>query len=274
MKQERFSRQSFLGRDAELIIEEATVGIVGLGGGGSHIVQQLAHIGFTNYVIYDPDVVEESNLNRLVGATREDARLQTPKVLVAERVISGLIADPNIRSIKARWQESPAALRECDLVFGCLDRLQDRSELEVCSRRFVFPYIDIGLGVRVVGGEAPRMAGQVVLSMPGAPCFRCLGFLNERDLAEEAARYGDAGPRPQVVWANGVLAATAVGVAVDLLTDWTAALRNPVYLSYDGNTGTIMPHPRLRYLTAKACEHFEPDEVGEPNFLPLPTRPD
>jgi len=264
----RFSRQSFLGATAERAIEQATVGIVGLGGGGSHIVQQLAHIGFTNFVIYDPDRVEESNLNRLIGATREDAQKQRPKVFVAARTIHGLIASPNVTTVAARWQEDVGALRQCDLVFGCLDRLQDRSELEVCARRFVMPYIDIGLGVRIVGDEPPRMAGQVVLSVPGAPCFRCLGFLNERDLAEEAAQYGDAGPRPQVVWANGVLASTAVGIAVDLLTDWTAALRSPAYLSYDGNSGTLTPHPRLRYLRTTSCEHFPADEVGVPDFLP------
>jgi tRNA A37 threonylcarbamoyladenosine dehydratase len=41
-----FSRQSFLGPDSQQIIEAATVGVVGLGGGGSQIVQALAHIGF------------------------------------------------------------------------------------------------------------------------------------------------------------------------------------------------------------------------------------
>jgi molybdopterin/thiamine biosynthesis adenylyltransferase len=48
------------------------VGLAGLGGGGSHIVQQLAHIGFQRFVVYEGDVVEESNLNRLVGATSID----------------------------------------------------------------------------------------------------------------------------------------------------------------------------------------------------------
>lgn len=268
MNRERFSRQSFLGLDADSIIETARVGIVGLGGGGSHIVQQLAHLGFQNFVLYDPDLVEESNLNRLVGATRGDARSRQPKTVVAERLINGLVADANVTAIMRKWQDSPCELRTCDLVFGCLDRLQDRSELEVCSRRFVIPYVDIGLGVRIVGDEPPRMAGQVVLSMPGAPCFRCLGFINERDLAEEARQYGDAGPRPQVVWANGVLASSAVGIAVDLLTDWSSALRGPVYLSYDGNAGTLTPHPRTRYAPARACEHFPADDVGEPSFVP------
>jgi hypothetical protein len=194
---------------------------------------------------------------------------QLPKVSIAERMIRGLVANPKLKAVRKRWQEDPGPLRQCDLIFGCLDRLQDRSELEVASRRFLIPYIDIGLGVRSVGHEPPRMAGQVVLSMPGFACFRCLGFLQERDLAEEAAQYGDAGPRPQVVWANGVLAATAVGLAVDLLTDWTAAVRGPVYLSYDGNSGTVSPHPRLRYLPAAPCPHFPVEEVGDPTFHPL-----
>ncbi len=268
MNRERFSRQSFLGYEAEAIVATAKIGIVGLGGGGSHIVQQLAHIGFRKFVLYDPDVVEESNLNRLVGASQDDVRKKKPKVAIAGRLIHGLLPNAQIAAIQERWQDRPDELRGCDVICGCLDRLQDRSELEVCARRFLIPYIDIGLGVRTVADERPRMAGQIVLSMPGAPCFRCLGFLNDRDLAEEAGKYGDAGPRPQVVWANGVLAATAVGIAVDLLTDWSQEIRGPVYLSYDGNAGTIASHPRLRYVP-KECVHFSTDDVGEPAYAPL-----
>ena len=44
---ERFSSQSFLGAEAGHVFESAIVGIVGLGGGGSHIAQQLAHVGAT-----------------------------------------------------------------------------------------------------------------------------------------------------------------------------------------------------------------------------------
>ncbi len=266
MDDTRHSRQSFLGPDAQAIIAGARVGIVGLGGGGSHTVQQLAHIGFRDVVLYDPDCVEESNLNRLIGATTQDARQQRAKVDVAQRLVEGLQGGAAVTTKRLRWQEEPAPLRTCDIIFGCLDALRDRSELEVCARRFLIPYIDVGLGVLTVSGERPRMGGQIVLSMPGSACFRCLGFLNERDLAEEVGRYGHAGPRPQVVWANAILAATAVGVAVDLLTDWTHALRGPVYLSYDGNTGLIAAHPRLRYIPAGSCPHFPPEDVGDPAY--------
>jgi ThiF family len=64
------------------------VGLAGLGGGGSHIVQQLAHIGFQRFVVYDGDVVEESNLNRLVGATSIDVPAETPKLYIGITSIS------------------------------------------------------------------------------------------------------------------------------------------------------------------------------------------
>jgi tRNA A37 threonylcarbamoyladenosine dehydratase len=68
--------------------------LVGLGGGGSHVAQQLAHIGLGNFLLIDPDFIEDTNLNRLVGATLEDVKLGTAKVDIAERVIKGVNRPP------------------------------------------------------------------------------------------------------------------------------------------------------------------------------------
>jgi len=267
---ERFSRQSFLGPDAEEIIQGALIGVAGLGGGGSHIVQQTAHIGFRRFVLYDGDVVEDSNLNRLVGATVEDARRETPKLQVAKRTILGQDSSAEIDGHQTRWQDAPEPLRLCDLVFGCVDSFSERDQLEKACRRHLIPLLDIGLGVTVIEGQAPVMGGQIILSMPGGPCMRCLGFITDKRLAEEASRYGDAGPRPQVIWANGILASTAVGFAVDLLTDWTRRLRSVVYLEYRGNEGVLRPHPRLADRgIPDTCPHYPPSDLGDPMFRPL-----
>ncbi len=85
-----FSRQSFLGENSQDKIENALIGVIGLGGGGSHIIQQLAHIGFLNYVIYDPQRIDASNLNRLIGATQKDVNKQAKKVEIAKRVIKNI----------------------------------------------------------------------------------------------------------------------------------------------------------------------------------------
>ncbi len=263
----RYSRQSFLGPDAAMAIARCTVGVVGLGGGGSHIVQQLAHIGFQRYVIYDDDVVEESNLNRLVGARSADVAAATRKVDLAKRMILGLQPDASIRLYACRWQKTPEPLRRCQIVFGCVDSYIGRSELEVTCRSYLMHYIDIGMDVH--GTEKPVIGGQVILSSPGSVCMRCMGFLTDAQLAQEAGRYGDAGARPQVVWPNGVLASTAVGLAVDLVTNWTRRGRLHAYLSYDGNAATMKESITLLKLDPASCTHFPVSKAGDPIYVDL-----
>lgn len=56
--------------------------------------------------------------------------------------------------------------------------------------------------------------------MFGGPCLRCLGIVTEETLDEEGRNYGAAGGKPQVVWPNGLLASTAVGLFMPLVTPW------------------------------------------------------
>lgn len=262
MSKERFSRQSFLGLDSEERIGCCTVGVAGLGGGGSHVMQQLAHIGFQRFVIYDGDIVEESNLNRLVGATSIDVPAEAPKLYIAKKMIFGLQPHAIVRGFAGRWQAHPEPLRECQIVFGCVDSYQGRHELEVACRRYLMHYIDIGMDVH--GQDPPVIGGQVILSSPGGLCMRCMGFLSDAKLTEEAARYGKAGTRPQVVWPNGVLASTAVGLGVDIVTGWTGRAVPFAYLVYDGNKGTVKESATLRNLNIPACPHFLDIDVGDP----------
>lgn len=264
---ERYSRQSFLGSNSESIIATCFAGVVGLGGGGSHVVQQLAHVGIRNYVLYDPDHFEESNLNRTVIGNLGDAAEKKTKLKLAEQVIRGLHPGANIVSIATRWQETPLPLRNCDIIIGCVDGFDERRQLEASARRYLIPYIDIGLDVNHVEPEPPRMSGQVILSMPGGHCLTCIGFLNEQNLTKEATNYGAAGIRPQVVWANGVIASTAVGIAIDLITGWTKTSQKVLYLQYDGNLGTLVPHPRMKFLdVGTKCTHYPMENVGDPVF--------
>ncbi len=267
MSTDQYSRQSFLGSSSEAMIARCTIGIAGLGGGGSHIVQQLAHIGFQRFVLYDDDVAEESNLNRLIGATTADALAETPKLHIAKMMIYGLQPGASVRGFTCKWQEKPEPLRECQIVFGCVDSYKGREELEITCRRYLMHYIDIGMDVH--GKERPAIGGQVILSSPGGACMKCMGFLTDDKLAQEAALYGNAGNRPQVVWPNGVLASTAVGLAVDLVTNWTRRGHSHAYLVYDGNAATVKESVTLRNIGISACPHFSDSDVGDPVFVDL-----
>src|ERR1700747_2761266 len=83
----RNARQGFLGDCSDETLSNACVAIVGNCGGGSHVAQQLAHIGVGTFLLVDPDVTEEVNLNRMIGSIPEDASLARCKTTVLGRLI-------------------------------------------------------------------------------------------------------------------------------------------------------------------------------------------
>lgn len=119
---------------------------------------------------------------------------------------------------------------------------------------------------RLGEGRGFLVAGQVVLSQPGSPCLRCLGIVTDQALEDEARAYGAAGSKPQVVWPNGLLASSAVGLVIALVTPWHQRSKLGAYLSYDGNTGTVSEGMRFTRLTAIECLHYPPSAVGEAGF--------
>lgn len=259
-------RQSFLGVDSDTKLNDLTVGLVGLGGGNSHVVQQLAHLGVGGFVLVDDDEISLSNLNRLVGGTRGDVQTQASKADIATRVIRAVNPNARIDVHEARWQEVGEALKVCDVIVGGVDNVRAKDELEGFCRRFLIPYIDLGMDVHQLTEGQYLVAGQVVLSMPGKPCLRCLQVVTDLALAEESKRYGQAGSKPQVVWPNGVLASTAVGLVAHLIAPWSGKQINSAYLVYDGNLGTVTESDRLRRWVGKPCLHYPASAVGDPAF--------
>ena len=267
----RLARQSFLGAHSDTVLAGTRVALIGVGGGGSHVAQQLAHLGVGRFAVIDPDCVEDTNLNRMVGATAEDVRRGTPKVAVTARVIHAVNPAADVCSVQCVWQERGELLRDCSAIFGCVDSISARDQLEIAARRYLVPYLDIGMDVHPVGQEF-SISGQVILSMPGELCMRCLGLITEAALAREAARYGAAGGRPQVVWPNGLLASAAVGLFVQLVTPWHAKPVAVEYLEFDGNRHTLTRSNRLLAMLDRTCSHFESIEnLGDPFWKPVPS---
>lgn len=262
----RLDRQSFLGSDSEQILRDLCMGIVGLGGGGSHVVQQLAHIGIGRFVLVDPDTISLTNLNRLVGGTLADVEANLPKVEIAERIIRSLNRDAAISNHQCHWQEALEALKDCDVIIGGLDSVRAKDELDAFTRRNFIPYIDMGMDVHETSPLQYLVAGQVVLTGPCQPCLRCLGVVTEGALLQEAQNYGAAGGKPQVVWPNGVLASGAVGLLMQLVTPWHEAYVESAFLEYDGNLHTLAHGQRHKRMLGKPCNHHSPNELGDPLF--------
>lgn len=258
---EKHSRQSFLG-DAFLEgLETDVISVIGLGGGGSVVINELAHIGFKNYFICDPDHFEESNLNRLLGARHQDIEDKTAKIDIGKRVIHQIIPDAKIYSYKDIWQNciDVDQFKNSKLIFSCLDNFANRVQIESFARINKIPLIDIGLRIKSDSKQDYQMMGQVVLSHPSGPCFKCYNFITNKDLEIEALNYGDAGIRPQVIWPNSILASTAVGVGVDLLSGWRKQSLTAFYKHFDGNTLTLSENLKIvsnQFNDGFICTHY------------------
>ncbi|MBR1232080.1 ThiF family adenylyltransferase [Bradyrhizobium sp. AUGA SZCCT0182] len=96
------------------------VGLIGLGGTGPVLVQQLARLGVRDYVLIDPDAVETTNLNRLAGVGAAD--VGAAKIDVAEREIRACSPTAPGRGLRADVvdQNTAAELTGVDFIFLCM----------------------------------------------------------------------------------------------------------------------------------------------------------
>lgn len=219
-----FSRQApwFTG-EGQSRLGRLRVAIVGAGGTGSLVLQQLAYLGVRDFVVIDPDSIEESNLNRLVTAVRAD--LGTLKAVAARRLIRSIVPEASVQ-IETEGVPSQASLRhlaEADVIFGCLDHDGPRYVLNSVARAYGIPYFDLATGITAAGGSVSVAGGRLVVALSGGPCLHCVGELDleevrhwlkppgERIFAEERGYVRGLNVRaPSVISINGVMAAIAV----------------------------------------------------------------
>lgn len=244
----RYARHiGLFGADGQERIAATSAAIVGLGGLGCHVVQQLAYLGVTDFALADLDAVSKSSLNRLVGAGPGD--VGAPKVEIAARVIRSIQPDARVDMAHAQFSADspPAEFARATALFGCVDEDTARLELVRHASAHALPYIDLASDV-APGGE---FGGRVVFANAGERCLSCVGELDPHALARahmtpeqraaddqiygvERVALNDGGP--SVVSINGVVAS----LAVTEFMAWRTGLREPAgYLNYRGDRGTV-----------------------------------
>jgi molybdopterin-synthase adenylyltransferase len=228
---ENFARQlAIVRQDGQRTLAHARVAVVGLGGGGSHVVQQLAHLGVGDIIGIDADRVAKTNRHRLIGITRLDLWLRRRKTTIMRRVVKTVGLSNRCRTIEVRVP-GPAALeilKTADVIVGCLDNLHARADLQELSWRFLIPYVDVGVNIRAIKDpepEGPRVTigGNVLTLIPGGFCMWCSAFLSKEKLDAELNGpnrnyFENQGGEAQVVSLNGLVASQAATEVLQLLT--------------------------------------------------------
>jgi molybdopterin-synthase adenylyltransferase len=249
---DRYSRnEALFGVRGQRKIAATKVGIVGLGGLGSHVAQQLAYLGVLDHGLVDGDFVTYSSLNRVIGANEIDARDRAWKVDVAKRMIEQLQVDARIRVARS-WLEDDEArriLHDAEVIFGCVDNDLARLELIELASHLRAPYIDLASDT---GGEGIDLwyGGRVVFSR-GRGCLSCFGLLDQGEIRNARMSIGERevddriyGVSPDVLETTGPAVVSVNGVVASLAVTefiaWRTGLRDPVrQLTYRGDRATV-----------------------------------
>jgi molybdopterin/thiamine biosynthesis adenylyltransferase len=251
----RHSRQiPLLGASAQEAFSKARVAVVGLGGLGSFVSLELAYLGVGHLILVDPDRVESSNLNRLIGAGPEDTGRY--KVDVFSELIERVAPKVEVTALPVPLLDSVALehAKTADLLLGCVDGHGARLSLNHLSIRYLIPLIDAGTGARPgTDTLAAKFGGQVQVVAPGLGCLECRGFIHAQqaayDLAppevqeyERAHGYGTDEPAPSVIFLNGAVASMQVALAVGILsTESGHDSVAPKLVIYDAQTQRAFP---------------------------------
>ena len=180
------------GPAVNLLMSGLKIGVVGCGGTGSAVAMLLARLGVGQIALFDADIVDVTNLNRLHGARRGDADGMRTKVRVLAEEIAGL--GLGVRAVGIpHWadaDEARDAMLSCDIVFGCTDDHAGRLFLNRFAYFYSRPVIDLGLAIepRREDGCHGSMIGRVTILRPGTPCLLCRGIASPARAAEEELR--------------------------------------------------------------------------------------
>ena len=155
----RYQRnQQMISTAQQLQLFRSKVVVIGAGGLGGYILEQLARLGVGQIVSIDDDVFEENNLNRQLLAT--PANLGCAKVKVAEQRINEINPAVTLMPVQALFSlaNGPALLAGADCVVDAVDNVTARLELaEICCT----------LKIPLVHGAIAGWYGHVATILPG-----------------------------------------------------------------------------------------------------------
>ncbi|QTI78331.1 ThiF family adenylyltransferase [Roseomonas marmotae] len=279
--EERDDRQvRAFGDSGQRLLRRLHFGVIGAGGTGSLVCQQLAHLGAARVTVIDPDIVEATNLNRLVGSTPPD--VGEAKVDIAARMMRAVNPAVEVHTLRADVVDEQVATRlaSLDFILLCTDSHASRAVVNQAAYQHLVPVIDMGVSITVRDSVVTHITGRVQMLSPGLPCLTCTraldGELIRRELMtpeqRAADRYvqGEREPQPAVISINSTVASLAVTMLLGAVTPVPAS---PRYQRYDGIRGQVREMAATKSCNCVACSTSGALARGASWPLPVRSRP-
>lgn len=207
------------------------IAIVGAGGTGSAVAEQLVRLGVRHVTLVDNDTLSSSNVTRVYGSTPAD--VGRAKVDVLRDHLRRIAPNLDCVAVHGMVTVEPVArqIAASDVIFGCTDDNAGRLVLSRLSTYLLTPVIDIGVLLSSDdAGTLIGIDGRVTTLLPGTGCLVCRDRIDmaraaaEMKTPEERRRLADEGyapalgnVEPAVVAFTSAVAALAVNELLDRL---------------------------------------------------------
>jgi len=236
------------------IMSDQVIAVVGVGGLGSIIAENLLHMGFLHIILIDDDRLEMSNLNRIVGAGYKEAQDNVYKVdAVAEHLRA---VNPKCEAIPYKINvhdpEAEKIISKADWIFAATDSHSSRFRIQQFAFKYYVPFISAGVSITVEDNKITDISGEVItVRMGDTYCLSCLNRVNydavagethpdpivREGLVKRGYITGKDLKEPAVKTLNSMIADMAVD---SLVNQYTGRQRTIPVLVYENNDAPVI----------------------------------
>tara|TARA_Y100000590_G_scaffold2006_1_gene2601 strand:- start:25687 stop:26805 length:1119 start_codon:yes stop_codon:yes gene_type:complete len=241
---ERYSRQIVMdeiGFEGQQKLKNARVTVIGVGGLGSPITQQLVAMGIGTVRIVDRDVVEISNLHRQVLYGDEDVGLSKAEAAHdrLKRINPKVMIEPLTLSINDDTVDE--AINNSDVVIDGLDSVSARYSINRACVRLKIPYI-FGSAIVTTGSSTSIIPGKT-------PCLECFQPALKDD---EMPKCGTEGVHPAILT---TVSSVQVSEAIRIIIGKEPNLANKLFLADVAN----LDYDKVKIIKQFKCNVCGPD---------------
>ncbi|AEH39284.1 ThiF family adenylyltransferase [Halopiger xanaduensis] len=247
------------------------VAVVGCGGVGSLLAEQVARLGVGGAVFVDFDHLKEANLNRAYGASPEDARSNVRKAELARDIAEKAATAPGFQaravhgSVVERGNDDYSALGallDCDVILNAADPHWVQKVIDRLAYAHLIPVISGGTHLRV-NEETDELASgarsTVETAGPGLACLHCLEAWKQGDRSSGVVR--DRQPPRDRADNGGLYVQREPGEA----DDGSDELRDPSVVTTNGMVASLMMERFHALIVGTSTSTFAGRQIYRPS---------
>lgn len=174
------------GGDIQHVLGDLRVAVVGTGGTGSSVAEQLVRLGVRHLQLFDPDTLTGSNVTRVYGSFPDSIGRRKVDVVAEHLQRIAPDAEVTVCASMITVEETARALLDADIIFGCTDDNAGRLVLSRFASYLLTPVIDCGVLLSSgCDGQLEGIDGRVTVLAPGMACLVCRGRIDLQRAAAE-----------------------------------------------------------------------------------------